>query len=157
MLCKKRPQKVTRNSAVLQNVSKRCQRAHQIDQAGGGVGFGSRGGNRPRSVDLACSVCHQEDIVHVEDPVLISIADVSRAHFYADAVCNACVRLPSEDLKAKEPSVCGKLRKTMYRLWMLLNGGENITPGFWRREDFPEGWPVRAISSVIFRWTDKFR
>ena len=50
----------------------------------------------------------------VEDPFLFSTADVSRAHVYADAVRDVDVRLPDEDAKAKEPGVCGKLRKTMY-------------------------------------------
>ena len=60
-----------------------------------------------------CVAC-QEDVLRVEDPFLISIADVSRAHFYADAVRDVYVRLPDEDPKAKQPGVCGKLRKTMY-------------------------------------------
>ena len=62
---------------------------------------------------LLCVAC-QEDVFRVQDPFLISIADVSRAHFYADAVRDVYVRLPDEDLKAKLPGVCGKLRKTMY-------------------------------------------
>ena len=37
-----------------------------------------------------------------------------QAHFYADAVRDVQVQLPNEDEKAKEPDVCGKLRKTMY-------------------------------------------
>ena len=60
------------------------------------------------------SVACQEDVFQAEDPFLISIADVSRAHFYADAVRDVYVRLPDEDPKAKQPGVCGKLRKTMY-------------------------------------------
>ena len=39
---------------------------------------------------------------------------MSRAHFYSDAVRDVYVRLPNEENKAKQPSVCGKLRKTMY-------------------------------------------
>ena len=49
-----------------------------------------------------------------EDPFLVSTADVNRAHFYADAVRDVCIPLPDEDPKAKQPGVCGKLRKTMY-------------------------------------------
>ena len=56
----------------------------------------------------------QEDVFRVEDPFLISIADVSRAHFNADAVRDVYVRLSDEDPKAQQPGVCGKLRKTMY-------------------------------------------
>ena len=62
---------------------------------------------------LLCVAC-QEDVFRVQDPFLISIADVSRPHFYADAVRDVYVRLPDEDPKAKLPGVCGKLRKTMY-------------------------------------------
>ena len=47
----------------------------------------------------------QEDVFRVVDPFLISIADVSRAHFYADAVRDVYVRLPDEDIKAKQPGV----------------------------------------------------
>ena len=60
------------------------------------------------------SVACQEDVFRVEDPFLITTADVSRAHFYADADRDVYVRLPDEDPKAKQPGVCGKLRKTMY-------------------------------------------
>ena len=58
---------------------------------------------------LLCVAC-QEDVFRVEDPFLISIADVSRSHFYAGAVRDVFVRLPNEDPKAKEPGVRGKLR-----------------------------------------------
>ena len=61
-----------------------------------------------------CVAC-QEDVFQVEDTFLISIADVSPAHFYADAVRDVCIRLQDEDPKAKQPGVCGRLRKTMYR------------------------------------------
>ena len=59
---------------------------------------------------LLCVAC-QEDISRVEDPFLISTADVSRAHFYANAVRDVYVRLPDEDSKAQEPDVCGKLQQ----------------------------------------------
>ena len=58
--------------------------------------------------------CVSGKTFRVEDPFLISTADVSRAHFYADEVRDVHVRLPDEDPKAKQPGVCGKLRKTMY-------------------------------------------
>ena len=45
---------------------------------------------------VLCVAC-QEDVFQVEDPFLISIAEVSRAHFYADAVRDVFVRLPDED------------------------------------------------------------
>ena len=70
---------------------------------------------------LVCTEVHhkgveqvfQEDVPQVADPLLISIADVCRAHFNADAVRNVYVRLPEEDSKSKEVGICGKLRKTM--------------------------------------------
>ena len=40
--------------------------------------------------------------------VLITTVDVSRAHFYADAVRDVCVRLPDEDPKAKEVQILGR-------------------------------------------------
>ena len=61
---------------------------------------------------LVCTC--QEEVFKVEDLFLITNADVSRAHFYADAVRDVYVRLPDEDPEAKQPGVCGKLRKTMY-------------------------------------------
>ena len=60
------------------------------------------------------SVACQEDVFRVEDPFLITTADVIRADFYADAVRDVYVRLPDGDPKAKQPGVCGNLRKTMY-------------------------------------------
>jgi len=44
----------------------------------------------------------------------IQLIDVSRAHFYADAVRDVFIQLPKEDPRASEPGVCGKLLKTMY-------------------------------------------
>ena len=67
-------------------------------------------GNFANPDQCAC----QDDVFRVEDPFLISIADVSRTHFCGDAVRDVCVRLPDEDTKAKQPGLCGKLRKTMY-------------------------------------------
>ena len=46
----------------------------------------------------------RQTFFRVED-TLISIADVSRAHFYADAVRDVNIRLSNEDPKAKEPGV----------------------------------------------------
>ena len=63
---------------------------------------------------ILLSVACQENVFRVEDPFLISIADVSRAHFYADSVRDVYVRLPDEDPKPTQPGVCGTLRKTLY-------------------------------------------
>ena len=46
-------------------------------------------------------VACQEDVLRLEDPFLISTADVSRAHFYADAARDVHVRLPDEDPQGK--------------------------------------------------------
>ena len=61
-----------------------------------------------------CVAC-QEDVFRVEDPFLVSIADVSRAHFYADAVRDVYVRLPDEDPNSKAASrVWGIAKDTPY-------------------------------------------
>ena len=44
----------------------------------------------------------------------VQLIDVSRAHFYADAVRDVFVRLPPEDPRSHEHGLCGKLCKTMY-------------------------------------------
>ena len=76
-------------------------------------------------------VACQEDVFHVEDPFLISTADVSRAHFCADAVRDVHIRLPDEDPKAKQRGVCGKLRKTMYgSLDAAERWGRTLCSGF---------------------------
>ena len=93
-----------------------------------------KGSNRPsrkhlrwETLRILLGVACQEDVFQVEDPFLISIADVSRAHFYADAVRDVYVRLPDEDPKAK---VCGKLRKTMYKsLDAAQHWGEHYAQG----------------------------
>ena len=68
---------------------------------------------RHRSRLVGVEQVFQEDVPQVADPLLISIVDVCRAHFNADAVRNVYVRLPEEDSKSKEVGRCGKLRKTM--------------------------------------------
>ena len=42
------------------------------------------------------------------------LIDVSRAHFYADAVRDVFIQLPAEDPNSATPGACGKLEKTMY-------------------------------------------
>ena len=44
----------------------------------------------------------------------MTLADVSRAHFYADSVRDVFIKLPPEDPRAGEEGICGKLLKTMY-------------------------------------------
>ena len=48
------------------------------------------------------------------DPYKIMLVDVSRAHFYADAVRHVFIQLPAEDPQSSVPGACGKLEKTMY-------------------------------------------
>ena len=88
----------------------------------------------------------RKNVFRVEDPFLISTADVSRAHFNADEVRDVYVRLPDEDPKAKQPGVCGKLRESNVRvsLWMQPNAGESIMLKFGRLEDF------RGVSVSFF-------
>ena len=93
---------------------------------------------------LLCVAC-QEDVLLVEDPLLISIADVGRAHFYADAVRDVCVRLPDED---SSQGCVGNCERQRTDLWTQPNDGESITLKFWRLEDFPEAWHLRATSST---------
>ena len=40
--------------------------------------------------------------------------DVSRAHWYPDAVRDVYVKLPAEDPHGADPKICGKLKHTMY-------------------------------------------
>ena len=90
---------------------------------------------------IAC----QEDIPLVEDPFLISTADVSRAHILRGR-STRCVRLPDEDPKAKEPGTCGKLRTPSTDLWTRLNSELNIMHGSQRREAFLQARHFRATS-----------
>ena len=65
---------------------------------------------------ILLGVACQEHVFRVKDTSLISIADMSRAHFYADAVRDVHVRLPDEDPKAKQPGVCGETAKDDVRI-----------------------------------------
>ena len=42
------------------------------------------------------------------------VIDIKRAYFYAPARQTVYVKLPPEDPRAKDPSVCGKLLKSLY-------------------------------------------
>ena len=48
------------------------------------------------------------------DPLCMTLADVSRAHFYARAVREIYIQLPPEDPRSGERDVCGRLLRTMY-------------------------------------------
>ena len=89
------------------------------------------------------SVACQEDVFSSGGPFLISIADVSRAHFYADAVRDVYVRLPDEDPKAKQPVCVWETAKDDVRIF-----GRRPTMGRALRSSFGD-WRIfsrRGIS-----------
>ena len=93
---------------------------------------------------ILLSVACQENVFRVKDPFLLSIADVSRVHLYADAVRDVYVRSPDEDPKAKQPGVCvGNCETRCTDLWT-----QSISLKFGRLEGFPEAWHPRIISST---------
>ena len=59
-------------------------------------------------------VLSQEDPSSSADPWCLTLADVSRAHFYATAVREVFIQLPPEDPRHGEHDICGRLLKTMY-------------------------------------------
>ena len=91
-----------------------------------------------KTLRILLSVASEEDVFRVEDRFLISIADVSRAHFHANAVRDVYVRLPDEDAKAKQPGVWRETSKdnvrtfgrspTTARALRSSFGGERIFP-----------------------------
>ena len=94
-------------------------------------------------------VACQEDVFRVEDPFLISTADVSRAHFYADAVRGRPRPSARRGTPWQRSQACvGNCERRCTDLWMLPTVKENIMLRFWEREDFPEAWLVRATSSI---------
>ena len=82
---------------------------------------------------------------------MITTAGVSRAHFYSDAVRDVCVRLPDEDPKAKQPGMCGKLRKTMYgSLDAGPTLGRTLCSGFGGGRIFPRrGFSVPLLPKSV--------
>ena len=60
------------------------------------------------------TIAASEDPRRVKQPIRVGIYDVSRAHFYADAIRKVLIRLPREDPRAGEKGLCGRLLKTMY-------------------------------------------
>ena len=79
----------------------------------GGVGY-LRCHTPLESLRTLLAILSREDPTGVADPMCLSLVDVSRAHFYADATREVFIRLPSEDPRAGEKDVCGRLKKTMY-------------------------------------------
>ena len=92
----------------------------------------------PTKEPILLGVACQEDVFQVEDPMLITIADVSRAHFYADAVRE----------KRNNQACVGNCERRCMALWMRPNDGESITRKSWRKEDAPEAWRLRVTSST---------
>ena len=45
---------------------------------------------------------------------MIMVVDISRAYFYAPAQRDIYIRLPPEDPKSSDKSICGKLRMSLY-------------------------------------------
>ena len=48
------------------------------------------------------------------DPLCITLADISRPHFYAHSTRPTFIQLPPEDPQSGTPGVCGRLLRTMY-------------------------------------------
>ena len=49
-----------------------------------------------------------------KDPLCMTLADVSRAHFYAKAEREVYIQLPPEDPMSGKADTCGRLERTMY-------------------------------------------
>ena len=86
---------------------------------------------------LLC-VAFQEDVFRVEDPFLISIADLSRAHFYSDAVRDVY----SFDCQTKTPkqrsqACVGNCVRQCTDPWMQPSGGEHCAPSLEDLRIFP--------------------
>ena len=93
---------------------------------------------------ILLGVACQEDVFQVEDTFLIFIADVSRAHFYADAVRDVSVRLPDEDTQGKAARRAWKIAKDNVRIFGCCPAsGRTFCPGF-------AGW--RVLASRGFRF-----
>ena len=55
-----------------------------------------------------------QPIEDAKDPWCMTLADVSRAHFYAKAEREVYIQLPQEDPRSGEKDLCGRLLRTMY-------------------------------------------
>ena len=90
------------------------------------------------------------------DPYCLTLADVSRAHFYAKAEREVYIKLPAEDPRSGEKDLCGRLLRTMYgTLDAAERWGEHYSAiltsnGFKRGEASPcqffhKAWGVRLM------------
>ena len=50
----------------------------------------------------------------MKENISLMVIDIKRAYFYAPSQQPIYVRLPPEDPRAKDPTVCGRLRKSLY-------------------------------------------
>ena len=89
----------------------------------------------------------QEDVFRVEDLFLISIADVSRAHFYAGLVrCGmSTFDCQTRTPKQNSQSCVGNYVRQCTGPWMQPNGEESFTLNSWRLDAFPEAWHHRVM------------
>ena len=91
-----------------------------------------------------------------KDPLCLTLADVSRAHFYAKAEREVYIQLPREDPRSNDKDTCGRLLKTMYGTldaadrWSEHYSGILMAHGFERGKASPcqfihPAWGVRLI------------
>ena len=91
-----------------------------------------------------------------DDPLCLTLADVSRANFYARSVREVYIQLPPEDPRSGERDVCGRLLRTMYgtldaaERWADHYGRILMSQGFERGAASPchfhhPGWGVSLM------------
>ena len=66
------------------------------------------------SLRLLLTIAASEPPSRTKDPLRMYVADVSRAHFYAEAVREVYIELPKEDPRSQDPDAVGRLSRTMY-------------------------------------------
>ena len=71
---------------------------------------------------LLCVAC-QEDVFRVENPFLISTADVSRAHFCAVSERDENVHLPTRSQRQRSQAHVDNYERRCTDPWILLNSG----------------------------------
>ena len=67
------------------------------------------------------------------------IVDIKRAYFYAPAQKPIYVRLPPEDPRAGDPTICGRLRKSLYGTRDAGSNWHAAYSGFLRDIGFQQG------------------
>ena len=92
------------------------------------------------------------------NPVKITVADVSRAHFYAKARRRVYVKLPPEDMRSQDKTLCGRLLRTWYgtldaaACWGEEYAERMVAAGFRRGKSCPCLFyhPDRGIRVMVF-------